>query len=281
VADAATAGAVYIQSGTAGLVHTCNFSNSIVTNTGTGDGIMCYWSNGTLNASIINSILTACDGASAVALNKNGAASVTHTYNVYYGNTADCFEALHGTEQTGTDPQLGNLPAGCVIDAVNCPFPNGYAVGNLAFEFAGSDTFDNLSIDETVCTMTGWKYAGTKNVTPGIYYTLTAFPETFGTCVPNSGTAAGGTVVTVGGGVGWGAAQSTGYVQIGGADVTESAWSDAGCTFTTPAHAAGAVNVVCLNYRGATITGAGAFTYTAPAGCAVPVLASVSMQDGG
>jgi hypothetical protein len=196
-----------------------------------------------------------------VGLYKSGTVTFSHTYNDYWNNTSNCSEALHGTEIT-TNPSLGNLPTGCVIDTATCNRPDGYAISG--YDMNGSDTFDNLGIDEAVYTGSGYRYAGTKNIQMGPEYALSTFPETFGICTPNSGTTAGGTSVTISGGVGWGAAQGAGYVQIDGTDVVESAWSDAGCTFTTPAHAFGAVNVVCVNNRGTTITGTAAYTYSAP-----------------
>ena len=47
-----------------------------------------------------------------------------------------------------------------------------------ACEMLGSDSYDALSIDETIYTATGYRYAGDSNVTPGAMYGLSAFAST-------------------------------------------------------------------------------------------------------
>lgn len=204
-------------------------------------------------------------------------ASVTHTYNAYYNNSsADCFEALTASEQTGIDPQLGNLPTGATI-AAGFAIPNGYAVGNLALEFDGSDTFDNLSIDETQYSATGYRYAGTKNITPGIQYQLSAFPESITVAAPNTGDSTGGTSVTLTVNA-MGSSQGTGTVTFGGdAASSYTSWADTSIVAVTPAHAAGAVDIVVTNYRGAVVTLTGGFTYNASS---TPTISSVSPSSG-
>ena len=71
------------------------------------------------------------------------------------------------------NPQLGNLPAGCVIDTANCPFPDGYAV--LGFSLNGSDTFEALGIDSKVYSATGRVYRPWQKVTMGAQYALLRF----------------------------------------------------------------------------------------------------------
>jgi hypothetical protein len=73
---------------------------------------------------------------------------------------------------------LGNLPAGAVIDAANCPHPNGYAVLNPACEYKGSASYTTLGIDPNIYSPTGIRYTGGQLVTPGILYALTSFKST-------------------------------------------------------------------------------------------------------
>jgi hypothetical protein len=160
----------------ASITATWTIINNTISNTSTGHGL--YFDRllgGTLVAAVANNIIYGCAGASAKGLNRYTATgtTITHTYNDYSGNTANAYEALGATEIT-TNPALGNLPTGVVIDAANCPFPNGYAAG-LAIQKTGSNTFTALGIDTTVSTGTGYKYSGSDTITPGIDYTVTGF----------------------------------------------------------------------------------------------------------
>jgi hypothetical protein len=85
---------------------------------------------------------------------------------------------------------------------------------------------------------------------------LTAGPEV-DSVVPNTGTAAGATGVTI---TGSGLIGSTGVTFGGTAATGFLVNSDAVITCITPAHAAGAVNVVVANPRG-NVTLANGFTY--------------------
>jgi len=251
-----TGNALYLhQCVTAGVTATVNYSNCLAVKKGAGNanGFQSSKTAGTVNYSIIDSICLDC----VTGVSNGGGDTVTHTYNDYYGCTANAFEALTASEIT-TNPALGNLPAGCVIDTATCNRPNGYAV--TGFEMNGSDTFDNLTIDEAVYTSTGWKHAGTKLVTMGPMYALTTFPEVITSLTPNSGSTAGGTAVAWAG-LGFGTTQGTGKVYLDGVEQTVTAWADDGPDITTIAHATGAVDASCTNYRGATFSLAGAFTF--------------------
>lgn len=82
---------------------------------------------------------------------------------------------------------------------------------------------------------------------------------------PSSGDVAGGTSVTING-IGHipdGNTQSS--VTFGGTDATGETATAAKTDCTTPAHAAGSVNVVLTNSDGENVTSTGGFTYTAPA----------------
>jgi hypothetical protein len=81
---------------------------------------------------------------------------------------------------------------------------------------------------------------------------------TINTILPNSGTTAGGTSVTIGGTVLSGAS-----VTFGGSSATGVTATATQITCTTPAHAAGAVNVV-VTTSGGTATSTGGYTYTEP-----------------
>ena len=79
---------------------------------------------------------------------------------------------------------------------------------------------------------------------------------------PTSGSTAGGTTVSISGGN----IQPGATVRFGGTAATSvNVTSSSNLTLVTPAHAAGAVDVVLTNPDGQTSTLAGAFTYTTPA----------------
>jgi len=127
---------------------------------------------GTVATSVTDCIMLSCSG---YGLHNNGT-TVTHTYNDYYGNGTNAFEALHATEIT-TNPAIGNLRGAAVINTTLCNRPNGYAVNNTALENIGSDTFDNLSINESIWTSNGFRYDGHVKVTIGPMYALSTFSD--------------------------------------------------------------------------------------------------------
>ena len=91
-------------------------------------------------------------------------------------------------------------------------------------------------------------------------YTYTAGP-TFTSIAPTSGPLAGGTQVTITG-TNFVSGGSFG-VTIGGANAAGVFVNPTTITARTPAHAAGAVNVVITNNDGQTVTGTNAYTYAA------------------
>ena len=99
--------------------------------------------------------------------------------------------------------------------------------------------------------------AGT--LTNGYTYTTSNPAPTVSAITPNSGTANGGTAVTIAG---------TGFlagatVKLGGAAATGvTVVSSTSITATTPAHAAGAVSVVVTNSDAQSGTLASGYTYT-------------------
>jgi hypothetical protein len=93
----------------------------------------------------------------------------------------------------------------------------------------------------------------------GVSYTPGAQVSVSG-ITPSSGTTAGGTVVTISGEN----FQAAATVTIGGVAATVTAADATTISVTTPAHAAGAVDVTVTNPDGMTATASGAFTYVAP-----------------
>jgi PKD repeat protein len=92
-------------------------------------------------------------------------------------------------------------------------------------------------------------------------FTYIAPAPTFGSIAPTSGPTTGGTPVTITG-THFVSGGSFG-VTIGGSNANGVYVNPTTITATTPAHAAGAVNVVITNGDGQTVTGMGAFTYEA------------------
>lgn len=168
-----TKGAIVFMSTTAGITITCTAKHCFIRNT-IGHGFVRYYTAGTaFNVSLIDSCITGCTGTNAAGVANGGAGgTLTHMYNDYWNNTKNCFEALHATEIT-TNPALGNLPVGCTIDTSLCNRPDGYAIGG--FEKNGSDTYDNLGVDEAVYSATGKRYQGADKITMGPMYALARF----------------------------------------------------------------------------------------------------------
>ena len=82
---------------------------------------------------------------------------------------------------------------------------------------------------------------------------------------PDTGPAAGGTPVTVGG-IGFGSTQGTGGVTFDGEAATITSWSDTQIVCSTPPHAAGMVDVVVTNGDGASDRSTFAYTGETPEG---------------
>jgi len=131
------------------------------------------------NAGSTYDITNCAFGTGTTGINKTNG-TLTTDYNVIGATTPISGQAL-GAHDIAADPDLGNLPTGCVIDTALCPFADGYAVRNLAAcDMRGSDSYDALGKDEAIYTATGYRYAGDDNVTPGAMYGLSAFALTDG-----------------------------------------------------------------------------------------------------
>jgi len=104
--------------------------------------------------------------------------------------------------------------------------------------------------------------AQTGTLNNGYTYTSTNPPPTIISITPNTGTANGGTPVTIAG---------TGFlagatVSFGGTAATNVVVNSTSITATTPAHAAGAVNVVVTNTDNQSVTSANGYTFTSSTG---------------
>ncbi len=148
---------------------TINFSQSIMKKS-TTVAVYLNEAGGTLTANFNDNII---EDNTAKGVEQASVTNFTETNNGYYNNGTNA-TGFTPTNPITTDPALGSLPGGTIYS--NWFLPDGYAVTNLSgYEKQGSDTYDNLSIDESKYTMTGYEYAGTDKVTPGCYYEMSVF----------------------------------------------------------------------------------------------------------
>lgn len=155
------------------------------------------------------------------------------------------------------DPELRrfSLVTGTVADAdvSGVVYPDGVAVYRK-YQLAANKL---STVMQTTVSDLQAQYSGMAGYS--LSYTDPADP-TYTSLTPTSGTASGGTSVTI---TGTGYNSATCTVTIGGNVATALTTRSNATTivFVTPAHAAGAVNVVITTSEG-TVTGTGAFTYT-------------------
>jgi hypothetical protein len=170
---------------------------------------------------------------------------------------------------------------------------NGWGIGVMGpliyFQTSGTHTIrfqpreDGLSIDQIVLSPSTYL-----NSSPGtLMNDSTILPKTgsvppssvvtVSEVTPNSGPTGGGTIVTISGsGFAAGAA-----VSFGGAAATSvNVAGSTSITAITPAHAAGAVNVVVTNPDNQSGTLTGGYTYTAPGPAPAPTIGSISPSSG-
>lgn len=132
------------------------------------NGITCNVRN-----SIFKGLARACSAGSAGTI-------INANYCGFYGNTADSggSGAVNFTGKISEDPQFTTVPSGATISS-DCVIPDGFFVSNATdYNLQGSDTYDNLSIDESIFSSTGYQYGGSQKVTPGVMYKLSQFPYT-------------------------------------------------------------------------------------------------------
>ena len=181
---------------------------------------------------------------------------------------------------TTTSPGSGSTSGGTAVTITGTNFVSGATV-----TFGGTAATNVTVVSGTSITATTPAHAagavnvvvsessGSATLTNG--FTYVSSPPTITTISPNSGSTNGGTAVTI-----------TGTNFISGATVTfggtaasnVSVVSSTSITATTPAHAAGAVNVVVADSNGSgTLTNG--FTYTTPVGIAFVQVASATPQS--
>ncbi len=170
---------------------------------------------------------------------------------------------------TGISPSSGTAAGGTAVTITGTGFLAGAAVSLGGTPATGVTVVSSTSITATtavhgagavdVVVTNSDTQAGT--LTQGFTYTTVSNPAPTVTSIsPNSGTINGGTAVTITGtGFQAGAAVSLGGTPATGVTVASST----SITATTPAHAAGAVNVVVSNAEQQSGTLANGYTYTA------------------
>jgi hypothetical protein len=103
--------------------------------------------------------------------------SVTSTYNGYYnsGETG----ITRGTGDFTADPVLTGYDKRATLDSTWATYgpADGYFASATAYQNTGSDTYDALSIDETLYSPCGCKRLGTEKVNPGLYYKFSNLVE--------------------------------------------------------------------------------------------------------
>ncbi|WP_181408820.1 IPT/TIG domain-containing protein [Schumannella soli] len=175
---------------------------------------------------------------------------------------------------SGFTPTSGSATGGTTVTISGSGF-----TGSTGVTFGGTAGVGfSVSADGTSITVTTPAHAAgdvpvvvqhpNGDVTLADPFTFTAIPPSIQTIAPNTGDAAGGTAVTISG-PGLGAATA---VSFGGTDAgAVTRLSDDSISVVTPAHAAGAVDVV-VTLPTTTLTSTDGFTYTG--GTPVPPTAS-------
>ncbi|WP_137934850.1 Ig-like domain repeat protein [Mesorhizobium comanense] len=166
---------------------------------------------------------------------------------------------------TAISPTSGPTGGGNMVTITGTGFSTAATPGAVLFGASSAASYTIVSDTQITATAPSGS-AGTVDITvttPGgtsatgqaDRYTYVAAP-TIGTASPASGPTAGGTGVTL---TGTNLADAT--LTVGGASVTPTSNTATTITFTTPAHAAGAVSLVVTTAGGSASTG---FTYVAP-----------------
>jgi len=217
-----------------------------------------------------------------------------------FGTDSQWYRWSGGWTPVGTiDPCASPAPPAPVVNTVT---PNsGPPVGGTSITISGSNFQTNATVSlggsfassvsvvnsSTITALTPGHAAGMVDVvvtnpggpsgtlTNGFVYALDPAPSV-GSITPNSGSTSGGTSVTINGS----AFVSGATVNIGGVAATGvSVVNSTTITATTPAHAAGTVNVVVTNPDGQNGTLTNGFTYNAPPGGETVLLAD-DFNDG-
>ncbi|MBT0771396.1 IPT/TIG domain-containing protein [Kineosporia sp. J2-2] len=212
-------------------------------------------------------------GAATVTVTTDGgSASTTFTYNT--PPTITSLSPITGTAAGGTEVTLtGTGFAGAT----------GVTIGGNSVTGAGFTLVDPTTIRFTTpahatgpvsVVVTGPN--GNSTGTTLFVYTPIPVAPTIGTLTPAVGPVAGGTQVTI---TGTGFLLTSGVTFGGSAGTGVTVINDNTLVVTTPAHAAGAVNVVVTNpVGGSGTTGSAAFTYVAPN--TAPVVDTITPASG-
>lgn len=97
----------------------------------------------------------------------------TANYCGYYNNGETYW--ARGANDFTANPSFGNILNGTIDTTFDDYIPNGYMPSPTDYQNKGSDTWDNLSIDETLYSPDGLRHKGTAKIWPGIYYLMTTF----------------------------------------------------------------------------------------------------------
>jgi hypothetical protein len=212
-----------------------------------------------------------------------GAASVTVTNPDGQSATAVggfTYAANAAPTATGVSPAKGSVSGGTLITITGTGFLSGATV-----KIGGTDATEVTVVSSTSITaVTPAKAAGSATVmvinpdgqsvttSTGFTYEADAAP-TITTISPDAGPLAGSTVVTITGS-GFKSDATVAFGSLPASSVTVS--SATVLTATTPAHAAGSVDVIVTNADGQSATETGGFTYQGPA----PTVLSITPDNG-
>ena len=126
----------------------------------------------TANFTVYNCQFTNNDESGAIGVfddESGGTVNVTMDYNNWYNNDTDVTAVSKGANATAVAPEYTTIAPGAIISS---NMDDGWCARS---QKNGSDTFDNLSIDEGIYTGSGFQYAGSDKVGIGLLYKVSAF----------------------------------------------------------------------------------------------------------
>ena len=234
-------------------------------------------------------------GAAATSFTVVSDTSITATTPAGAAGSANIIITAPAGTATGTYTYTASAPTFTSISPTSGTTAGGTAVTIIGTGFTGatavtfgSTVATSLTVvsDTEITTITPAGTAGSASIvittpagTATGTYTYTAVTATnapapaFTSISPASGTFAGGTAVTI---TGTGFTGATAVTIGGNAATSLTVVSDTSITVTTPAHASAGTADVIIVTPGGSVTGSGAFTYTAPA----PAFTSISPVSG-
>ncbi len=250
-----------------GTTVTISGTNLIGANAGGVNGNVTIGGSLATIVSVVSGSITATTPAHAagavnvVITTPNGTATGTGVYSYGAPPTFTSITPATGTTAGGTTVTIsGTNLIGANAGGVNGNVTIGGSLATIVSVISGSITATTPahaagSVDVVITTPNGTA-TGT-----GVYSYKA--PPTFTSITPASGTTAGGTPVTINGTnlIGANAGGVNGNVTIGGSLATIVSVVNGSITATTPAHAAGAVDIIITTPNGTATGGAGAYTY--------------------